>query len=157
MRDFTDKAKENLLSVSADEPFLVLLEISHPDLETPIRVVNDVQNVTSQGKEYTGMPFNVTLPDDIRSQIPHAILEVDNIGRELTTWLEYSRGGQNAKCRIMQILKSDPDQIELDITMDLTEMVITNQTVKAKIGFVNVLGQAAVTTTFTPRSAPGLW
>jgi len=157
LRNYTDNAKENLLAVSADEPFLILLEIMHPDLEVPIRIVNDVEAVISRDQEFIGMPFNVTLPDDIRSQIPYAVLEVDNIGRELTTWLEYSRGGQHAKCRLMQILKSDPDQVELDITMDLTEMVITNSTVKAKIGFVNVLGQSAVTTTFTPRSAPGLW
>lgn len=157
MRNFSENARENLLALSADQPFLVLLEITHPDLAQPIRVVDDVQNVTSNGNEFVALPFRVTLPDDISGQIPQATLEVDNVGRELTTWLEISRGGQNAKCRIMQILRSDPDVIELDITLDLTQMVINNQTVQAKIGFVNVLGQTSTLTTFTPTTAPGLW
>lgn len=157
MRQFSENARENLLAVSADQPFLVLLEITHADLAQPIRVVDDVQNVTSNGNEFIALPFRVTLPDDISGQIPQATLEVDNVGRELTTWLEISRGGQNAKCRVMQILRSDPDVIELDITLDLTQMVINNQTVQAKIGFVNVLGQTSTLTTFTPTTAPGLW
>jgi len=157
MRNFSDNAKENLLAVSADEPFLILLEITHPDLPTPIRVVDDVQNVTSNGEEFIALPFRISLPDDIGGQIPQATLEVDNVGRELTTWLEISRGGVGAKCRVMQILRSDPDIVELDITLDLTQLIINNQSVQGKIGFLNVLNQAGTSTTFTPTTAPGLW
>lgn len=157
MRQFSDNARQNLLAVSADEPFLILLEIIHPDLPIPIRIVDDVQNITSNGEEFTALPFRVSLPDDLSGQIPQAKLEVDNVGRELTTWLEISRGGVGAKCRIMQVLRSDPDLIELDITLDLTKLSINNQSVQGELGFVNVLGQASVTTTFTPTTAPGLW
>jgi hypothetical protein len=57
----------------------------------------------------------------------------------------------------MQILRSDPDVIELDITMDLTQLNINNLTVEGRIGFVNILGQTGTLTTFTPTTAPGLW
>ena len=157
MRQFSDNARQNLLAVSADEPFLILLEIIHPDLPIPIRIVDDVQNITSNGEEFTALPFRINLPDDLSGQIPQARLEVDNVGRELTTWLEISRGGVGAKCRIMQVLRSDPDLIELDITLDLTKLSINNQSVQGQLGFVNVLGQASVTTQFTPTTAPGLW
>lgn len=157
MRNFSDNAKENLLATSADEPFLILLEITHPDLTIPVRIVDDVQNIISNGDEYIALPFRINLPDDLNGQIPQATLEVDNVGRELTTWLEISRGGAGAKCRIMQVLRSDPDLIELDITLDLTQLSINNQFVQAKVGFVNVLGQTSTLTTFTPTTAPGLW
>ena len=157
MRQFSDNARQNLLAVSADEPFLILLEIIHPDLPVPIRIVDDVQNITSNGEEFTALPFRINLPDDLSGQIPQARLEVDNVGRELTTWLEISRGGVGAKCRIMQVLRSDPDLIELDITLDLTKLSINNQSVQGQLGFVNVLGQSSVTTQFTPTTAPGLW
>lgn len=157
MREFTQNARENLLAVSANQPFLILLEITHPALSVPIRIVDDVQNVTSNGDEYTALPFRVSLPDDLSGQMPQATLEVDNVGQELTTWLEVSGGGQGAKCRIMQILRSEPDVIELDITLDLTQLSINNEVVTGKLGFVNILGKTAVVVTFTPTTAPGLW
>jgi hypothetical protein len=157
MRQFSDNTNQNLLAVSADEPALTLLEITHVDLPVPIRVVDDVQNVTSNGNEFIALPFEISLPEDVSGQIPQGIIRVDNVGRELTTWLEVSRGGIGAKCRIMQILRSDPDVIELDITLDLTQLNINNLTVEGRIGFVNILGQTGTLTTFTPTTAPGLW
>lgn len=157
MRNYSDNAKRNLLATSADEPFLILLEITHPDLSVPVRLVNDVQNLTCGGVEFTACPFRMTLPDDVLGQLPHAQLEVDNIGRELTQWLEYSRGGQGARCRVIQVLRSDPDVMEMDISLDLTNLTITNTTVTGSIGFVNMLGRAGTVPTFTPKTAPGLW
>ena len=157
MRNFSAAARENLLATSADEPFLVLLEITHADLAVPIRVVNDTQNITLNGIEYIGCPFNVTLPDDVAGQMPQAQLEVDNIGRDLTQWLEFSRGGQGARCRIMQVMRSDPNTIEFDMTLDLTNMKITNETVSGSLGFENILNRTGTIPTFTPQNAPGLW
>ena len=157
MRDFSAAARENLLATSADEPFLVLLEITHADLAVPVRVVNDTQNLTSNGIEFIGCPFNVTLPDDVAGQMPQAQLEVDNIGRDLTQWLEFSRGGQGARCRIIQVMRSDPNTIEFDMTLDLTNMKITNETVSGSLGFENMLNRTGTIPTFTPQNAPGLW
>lgn len=157
MREFSAAARENLLATSANEPFLVLLEITHADLAVPVRVVNDTQNLTSNGIEFIGCPFNVTLPDDVAGQMPQAQLEVDNIGRDLTQWLEYSRGGQGARCRIMQVMRSDPNTIEFDMTLDLTNMKITNETVSGSLGFENMLNRTGTIPTFTPQNAPGLW
>lgn len=157
MRQYSAAARQNLLATSANEPFLVLLEITHADLEVPIRVVNDTQNLTTNSVEFIGCPFSVTLPDDVQGQVPQAKLEVDNIGRDLTQWLEFSRGGQGALCRIMQVMRSDPDTIEFDMTLDLTNMVITNETVTGVLGFQNILNRTGTIPTFTPQTAPGLW
>jgi hypothetical protein len=156
-RTFTAAGRRNLLATSADAPFLVLLQIVHPDLAVPVCVVNDTQNVTSQGVEYLACAFDVTLPDDTDGQIPQAQLVVDNIGRELTQWLEVSGGGQGARCRLMQILRSDPDTLEFDMTLDLTNLHIDNQKVTGDIGFQNTLALASTVPTFTPSAAPGLW
>lgn len=157
MRDYSSAARQNLLATSADEPFLTILEITHSQLVAPVRVVNDVVNLTSNGNDFIAMPFRVTMPDDIKGQIPQAQLEIDNIGRELTQWLEVSGGGQGAKCRIMQVMRSDPDFIEFNILLDLTGLVITNEVVTGQLGFVNTLGQVSTTINYTPTTAPGLW
>jgi hypothetical protein len=157
MRNYSASARQNLLATSADEPFLVLLEITHADLVVPVRVVNDTQNLTSNASEFIACPFDITLPDDVSGQVPQAKLEIDNIGRDLTQWLEYSRGGQGAICRIMQVMRSDPNVIEFDMALDLMNMVITNETVTGILGFQNMLNRTGTVTTFTPQTAPGLW
>jgi hypothetical protein len=57
----------------------------------------------------------------------------------------------------MQVLRSQPTVIEFDMTLDLTNLAITNQVVSGTLGFVNVLAQKATVTTFTPTTAPGNW
>jgi Domain of unknown function (DUF1833). len=156
-RSYTAPARRNLLATSADEPFLVLLEITHPELTVPIRVVNDSQNIVVEGNEFIACAFRITLPDDIDQQVPEARLEVDNIGRELTQWLEYSQGGKGAKCRIMQVLRSDPDTVEFDMTLDLSGLSVDNFVVRGQLGFQDTLGQPAVKLRFDPNTAPGLW
>jgi len=157
MRNLSQNGRKNVLATSVNEPMLVMLEITHAELAVPVRVVNDTQDLVSQGKTFLKCPFELMLPDDIEGQLPQATLSVDNIGQELTQWLEVSRGGQGAKCRMMMALPGDPNTLEYDMTMDMTAMKIDNQKVSAQLGFVNTLGRAAVAKTFTPATAPGLW
>ncbi len=152
---YTSAGRRNLLATSADEPFLVLLEISHPELDEPVRVVNDTVNITARGNEYVACPFELVLPDDVAEQVPKAQLRVDNIGRELTQWLEYSRGGKGAKCRIIQALRSDPDVFEYDMTLDMSGISIDNLAVTADLGFQNTLMLPAVAVRYDPKSTPG--
>ncbi|MFY2945804.1 DUF1833 family protein [Achromobacter xylosoxidans] len=156
-RSYSDTAKQNLLATSADADFVVAVEITHPDLSLPARFVNDSQNILIQGNEYFATAFRVSLPDDKDQQLSQARLEVDNVGRELTQWLEVSRGGKDAKCRLIQVMRSDSDTIEFDMTMDLTDVVINSLSVSGVLGFKNTLGQSAVSVRFDPKSAPGLW
>lgn len=154
---YTNKAKRALNATSAEEPILELLEITHKDLAVPIRVVNDVQNITAQGNEFIACPFSLARPDDVDQQTPTAKLTVDNIGRELTQWLEFSNGGKGARCRIMAVLRSEPNVLQFDMTLDLTGLSIDNLTVSGQLGFQNTLMQPAVTVRYDPLTAPGVW
>lgn len=155
--NYSAKARRNLLATSADEPFLVALEIIHPDLAVPVRVVNNTESVTIQGNEFIACPFQLTLPEDVDRQVPKAKLSVDNIGRELTQWLEVSGGGKGAKCRILQVVPSSPDIIEYDMTLDLTGLSIDNMAVSGDLGFQETLNQSAVAIRYDPISSPALW
>jgi hypothetical protein len=155
-RQFTPGAVRQLLATSADEGLLVAVEITHPDLDVPIRVVRDVQDLVAQGDTYIACPFELTLPDDVEGQIPQASIQVDNVSQDLTEWLEVSRGGQGAQCRLILLYRSEPDIFEFDITLDMSNLKIDNLHVTATLGFVNTLATTAVTALFTPATAPGL-
>ncbi|OZI61549.1 DUF1833 family protein [Bordetella genomosp. 11] len=156
-RTFSANGRRQLLATSADENLLACLEITHSALAVPIRVVRDTDDLVAQGNTFMACPFDITLPDDIEGQIPQATIQVDNVGREITEWLEVSGGGQGAKCRIILLYRSEPDIFEYDMTMDLSGMKIDNFKVSSNLGFADTLGQVAVVKTFTPATAPGLW
>ncbi|MGY6272442.1 DUF1833 family protein [Achromobacter denitrificans] len=154
-RNFSSQAKRNVNATSADEPLLSAIEILHPALEVPARFVNDTAPIELEGNHFFDTRFDLTLPDDQDEQLAEARLEVDNIGRELTQWLEKSQGGKGAKCRILMVLRSNPDNMEFDMTMDLTGLGVTNFRVSGALGFKNTLMQSAVAVTFNPTTSPG--
>lgn len=154
---FSQAGRRNLLATSADEPIVVLAEITHADLAVPIRVANDTQAITVEGNEFVACPFTLTKPDDVDQQTPTASISVDNIGRDLTQWLEVSGGGKGAKLRMIAVRRSDPSVLEFDMTMDLTGLSINPLTVDGSLGYKNTLLQSAVAVRYDPITSPGMW
>lgn len=110
-----------------------------------------------EGNQYRAMAFRGAMPDDKPRQMPRARLEIDNVGRELTQWVEASAGGKDATVRILQVLRSAPAVIEWEITVDMRNMRMNAQVIGAELGFDNTLGKPAVALRFDPQTAPGLF
>lgn len=157
MQTYSAEYKSTLASLSPPEMPVVLLEIDHPDLSTPVRVCNDTQNLTSNGNQYIAVPFRFVLPDDVEQQAPRARLAIDNIGRELMQWIESSAGGQGSTVRVMQVMPSRPNQIEWEISMNLTNVQATMAEVSAEIAFENLLSRTAVNVAYRPDTHPGVF
>lgn len=156
-RNYSTGFRATINSTGAAEAPLLLLEISHPGLGTPIRVVNDLQDLVSNALTYTALPFRAKLPDDLEQGLPRAELSIDNIGKELVQWLEASGGGQGASCRMMQVMRSAPNVIEFEITLDLTNLHMSATEVSGTLGFENLLDRPACTWIYKPEVAPGLF
>jgi len=156
-KGYSSTLKEQLNSTSATETPLLLLEIDHPDLAAPVRVVNDNQDLVHLGNTFTAMAFRATLPDDREEGMPRARLAIDNVGKELVAWLEASGGGQGATVRMMQVLRSAPDTIEWEVTMDLSNLSMTALEVSGVLSFDDLLNRPGVTLTYRPETAPGLF
>ena len=154
---FSAAANKKINAVSSDEFPLLLLEITHPDLTSPVRVVNDNLDITFESNVYTAMAFRASLPDDVPNKLPRASLAIDNVGKELVQWLETSAGGQGADCRMIQIMRSDPATVEWEITMDLSNLSMTMLEVTGQLSFDDLLNKPAVTVIYRPSVAPGLF
>lgn len=157
MRNYSNRFRETTARTGAPEAPLMLLEINHADLIDPIRVVNDTDDITSNGELFTAVSFRTTLPDDLDQGNPRAGLAVENVGRELTQWLELSGGGQGATVRMMQVLRSDPDVIEWEVTLDLNAVRQTMPEVTGQLGFDDLLNLPGIALTYRPDVAPGLF
>lgn len=154
---FSAATNKKINAVSNDEMPLLLLEITQADLSTPVRVVNDNQDITFETNTYIGMAFRANRPDDVQNKLPRASLAIDNVGKPLAQWLESSGGGQGASCRMIQIMRSDPSTIEWEITMDLSNLSMTMLEVTGQLSFDDLLNKPGVTIVYRPSVAPGLF
>jgi len=106
----TNALKEAAYAQETDDVFLVLLTITHDDI-TPIRVVNNNENITSDSNLFVAYPFEITLPDSTGDGTPSAQLIIDNVSREIA---ESIRNITTApKVSISVIRAADPDTIEI--------------------------------------------
>lgn len=154
---YSAEYKSTLAAVSAPEAPLILLVINHVDLDTPIRVVNDTQNITSNGNEYVAYPFKFILPNDYENQLPKAKIAIDNVGRELMEWIESSGGAAGATVTFMQIMRSRPNQIEWQITMSLYNVQVNPMEITAELGFENLFAKPAISIQYRPETCAAIF
>jgi len=156
-KTYSQTYQRTINAVSAAQSPLLALEITHEDLAQPIRVVNDVEDLVSNGETFVAMAFRAELPSDLEEGQARARLVVDNVGKEMVGWLEASNGGRGARCRIMQLLRSDPDTIEWEISMDLSNLVVSPLTVSGTLSFEDLLNRPGIPMLYRPEAAPGLF
>ena len=153
----SERYKRALGAVSSSDVVLVLLEITHPDMPAPARGVRDTQDLVSNGNVFVATGFDFTFPDDKGSAAPRAELVVDNIGRELMSWIEASKGGRGAEVRLMIVLRETPDVIEADYRLGLERIVVDQWKISGELGYGNLLDLPAVAVRYDPSTAPGLF
>lgn len=154
---YSAEYKSTLSAVSAPEAPLILLVINHADLASPIRVVNDTQNITSNGNTYIGYPFRFILPNDYENQLPKAKLAIDNVGRDLMEWIESSGGAAGTTVTFMQIMRSRPNQIEWQITMSLYNVSVNPMEVTGELGFENLFAKPAISIQYRPETCAAIF
>ena len=157
MRSYSSLLKRKHNATGWDEVARILLEISNAALAQPIRVVNDTQDLVSNGDTFVAYGFDAELPDDTQGKLPRARLVIDNVGEDLTEWLDASRGGAETSVRFMQVMRSAPNVIEWEITLELTNVEVDWVTVAGELGFEDLMNLPAVAVSYRPEVAPGLF
>lgn len=153
---YTDLYKERTGSSSGEEP-VYLLEIAHPQLAEPIRVVRDTEDLVSNGETFVALAFEVALPDDLENQMPRAPIRMDNVGGELTAWLDASQGGRGSTVRIMQVMRETPDTIESDMTLDLLNVKRDGAFVYGELGYEDTFSMPGLAILQRPDNQPGIF
>ncbi len=152
-----DQYARTIRESAPERRLLTALEIRHPAVAAPVRVVNDTEDRTIEGNRYVALRFDARLADDVEGQAPQAELAIDNVGRALTQWVEAAQGGTGATVRVLQVLDIDDPPIEWELTMDLAGVQVDAERVTARLGFDPLLGRAAVTLRHDPQTSPGLF
>ncbi len=142
---------------SPGDAVVACLEIRHPELgDAAVRVVNDAIDLELGGRRYAALRFDARLADDVEGRQPAAELWIDNIGRDLTQWIEAAGGGAGATVRVMQALRATRS-IEWEMTLDVLHVRVDQERVTARLGFDPLLDRPAVLMRHDPQTSPGLF
>lgn len=156
-RELSEKFKANLNVTSSCNPDIELIEITHPDLASVVRLSNFHEDVISNGEVYLATRFDVEWPSDKSGgEDPRAKIKFDNIGRSITQWVEQSQGGRCGEIVLKIINKECPDEIGLELCMDITSICMDCEKILITIGYGD-LNKPAVPILFDECHAPGLF
>ena len=150
---------------STDEVFLLLLRIDDPSLSEPIRVVNNLTPITSNGEKYVGHPFEVALPDEDPDQAARVQLRIDNVGEvedpdtgetvSVAKVLRAVEGQPTVELEV--VLASDPHTVEAGpFAMTLVQTEVDALVISGDLAFEDVLNEP-FPGLFTPVTHPGLF
>lgn len=156
MRNTSLTFKQAIYAQDTDEVFIVLVEIDHDDFASPIRVCNDSVDITSNGDVYLAYPFQIELPSDEDGDMPQARLTIDNVDRSLTASIRAIQTPPSV--RIMVVLVSDPDVIEIDLPgFVFTNISYDALTITGTISIESFMNEPFPGDVFTPTQFPGLF
>ncbi|KAF1710307.1 hypothetical protein CSC70_06330 [Pseudoxanthomonas kalamensis DSM 18571] len=136
---------------------LLLLEMTAPSFGATLRLVNDTQDWVSNSETYVGFPFRFKLPDDTQGVSPRAVLEIDNVGREMTADLETLQPNEIVTATIRIADKSEPNDIFQTLVLPMTSVSVTPTVATAQCGVDYIMRQASVRIRATPFILQGIF
>jgi hypothetical protein len=155
-RTLSAPALAALNAPQTDKVFLALLTITHANLAQPVRVVNDMVNVTSRGNEYIGLPFQIDLPSEVEEELPRVRLTIDNVDRLLVEAVRTLTSPPTITLEV--ILASSPDTVEAGpLPFALRNAEYDSLVVTGELAFEDVLNEGFPAHSFTPNLFAGIF
>lgn len=98
------------VSRSSVTAFPLLLQITHPELSSPVRLCNFGEDIISNGDLFLDVAFEITLPDLARNEQGQLHLSIAAFADQVRGVVT-SLGGERPKLKIMRIEPDNPDII----------------------------------------------
>ena len=156
MRTVSVPALQGMLAQQTSEWFAVLLDVTHPSLMDPIRLINDYNQVVIGPDTYLPYPFEFTLPDEQDDREPQASLVIDNTDRMLVANIRSMQGPPNIQARIVR--GQNPTDIEWGpIDFIVRSVQYDAHYIRFRLTFLNYSEEPFPFIVFTPRLFPGLF
>lgn len=155
MRDLSDPALAAIYAPRTDEVFLELITISHPDLATPQRLVNDRVDIVSRGETYTAFPFEARLQPSRDGELPTADL-VSASTAELVDLVRSLEAPPDVAVEL--IMASSPDTVEQGpFNFTATEASYDATSITLQLAFEALLSEPYPSGIFSPATFPGMF
>ena len=158
MPDYSNDLKVNVNKLSSLESLKVLIEITHPLLSEPVRVINDNCDLISKGNKFIAYLFEFERAPDIENELPKGRLIFSNIGRSFVRWLEETYGASDADLKIIFARRSAPDVYENEFPCKISATNLNPEIISIDIVILaNKLIQRGIRFNFNTVRSPGLF
>lgn len=155
-RSLSATVKQALYQPQTAEVFLLLLTIDHADLAVPIRVVNNLENVTSNGNLFVGLPFGIDLPTDRDDQSPRMAIRLDNVDRAIVEAIRSITTPPTITLDV--VLASAPNTVEASfVGFTLRDVRYDALVVEGTLALEDILGEPFPAHSFTPADFPSVF
>jgi hypothetical protein len=148
--------KSAVFGQETSEIFIVLLELDHDDLASPIRVSSNAVDTVSNGNTFVAYPFMIDLPDDQDSSASVGKITIDNVDQSIVQAIRAIQSPPDITIQI--VLFSDVDTVEAEWTgFELINVGYDSLTVSGDISIESFLNEAYPSGSFLPSKFPGLF
>jgi len=137
--------------------FLMLLTIDHPDLSSPLCLVNNTVAITSRATVYQPFNFAVQLEEEKDDGVVgEAKLNIEAVDQVI---IQAIRGIDTAPTVLLElIIAADPDTVEVGpFSYDVIEVNYNAQSLSMTLQFQDVMDDEFPALAFTPQFTPGLF
>lgn len=147
---------------TTSQVFLVLLEITHSTLGTPVRLVNNTEDITYDGNSFTAFPFSVTLPPDAEETQYQSQITLSNASRLLVSTARLlSASRERAKVKIM-VVSDISSGVANELLMTISNLEVANVSYDVDQLTINcriesLLNEGWPGYSFLPSTFPGIY
>ena len=163
-RTLTAATKAAMMAQQTGRLVLVICTISHDDLATPFRIVNNPEDIKSRGDTYTACGFEAELPEDKEEGFGRSGLVIDNTNQWLTPTLRNLTGVMTFDIELVSesnLAASPPELDNVEAAFRgqvLQEITYDARLVRATLEYYQFLStQNPGVISFTPGDFPALF
>jgi len=145
-----------IFAQDSDDPFLMLVTLSHESFDEPIRLVNNTEEIISRGETFTPFPMRARFPVDDGESARDFTMEFDNVSLDLIAAMRTVTSQIGVKIEL--ILASMPNEVQMIQDDLLIGAINYNQsTIQVKIILDSFLNTELTSETYGPTNFPGLF
>jgi len=145
----------HLQETSSEVAWLYLLEIT-PPAGPVLRLVNNIEPITSRGNVYQPYPFRLVLPDQQEGQLPKVKIEIDVIAGEIIEAVRGFAEPPSFKVELISTAYPDIPEKTLDF-LKLRAVTYDAMILQADMEVVNILSAKFPFEEYDPVSYPALF
>lgn len=154
-RQLSNQLLSQLFAQESDDPFLMLIKLSHPSFDD-IFFVNNTEDIVSNGITYEAFPVMVTPAADDGESIREVQIEFDNASLELVE--EIRTITDYIDVEIDMVLSANPDQIEITLgELKIKNIMYDGSSIKARLFMDDFLNTELSSEKYAPTNFPGMF
>jgi hypothetical protein len=152
----SQKLVQAVMQPNTGEVFLLLVTFNHSSFPQPIYLVNNLETITSRGKEFMPFPIDLVLPPDDGDTLPSVQITCQNASLELIDEVRSVQGPMSVT--IEMVLASSPDFVEASINdLRVASAQYDKNTIQLTATVDDLLNTSFPKEKYQPGNFPGLF